>query len=83
MFRLQVTIIRQIFQYMDMTCSVPQYGIPYNSQHDNPLKYRYYYTNSTLYEQPDCLQPTTDTSFQITAQNTTKTHKRRKRCVLQ
>jgi len=22
MFRLQVTIIRQIFQYMDMTCSV-------------------------------------------------------------
>jgi hypothetical protein len=29
MFRLQVTIIRQTFQYMDMTCSVPQYGIPY------------------------------------------------------
>jgi len=27
MFRLQVTIIRQTFQYMDMTCSVPQYGI--------------------------------------------------------
>jgi hypothetical protein len=25
MFRLQVTIIRQTFQYMDMTCSVPQY----------------------------------------------------------
>jgi len=29
MFRLQVTIIRQTFQYMDMTRSVPQYGIPY------------------------------------------------------
>ena len=29
MFRLQVTIIGQIFRYMDMTCSVPQYGIPY------------------------------------------------------
>ena len=28
MFRLQVTVIRQTFQYMDMTCSVPQYGIP-------------------------------------------------------
>jgi len=25
MFRLQVTIIRQTFQYMDMTCTVPQY----------------------------------------------------------
>jgi hypothetical protein len=24
-----VIIIRQAFQYMDMTCSVPQYGIPY------------------------------------------------------
>jgi hypothetical protein len=29
MFRLQVTITKQTFQYMDMTCSVPQYGIPY------------------------------------------------------
>jgi len=29
MFRLQVTIIRQTFQYMEVTCSVPQYGIPY------------------------------------------------------
>jgi len=29
MFLLQVTIIRQTFQYMDMTCSVPQYGISY------------------------------------------------------
>jgi len=27
MFQLQVTIIRQIFQYTDMTCK--QYGIPY------------------------------------------------------
>jgi len=25
-FQLQVTIITQTFQYMDMTCSVPQYG---------------------------------------------------------
>jgi hypothetical protein len=29
MIQLQVTIIRQTFQYMDMTCSLPQYGIPY------------------------------------------------------
>ena len=29
MFRLQVTIISQTFQYMDMKCSVLQYGIPY------------------------------------------------------
>ena len=29
MFRLEATIIRQTFQYMDMTCSVPQDGIPY------------------------------------------------------
>jgi hypothetical protein len=29
MFRLQVTVIRQTVQYMDMTFSVPQYGIPY------------------------------------------------------
>jgi len=27
MFHLQVTIIRQTFQYMDMTCSVLQCGI--------------------------------------------------------
>jgi len=27
MFPLQVTIVRQIFQFMDVTCSVPQYGI--------------------------------------------------------
>jgi len=26
MFRLKVTIIRQTFQYMDMTCSVLQRG---------------------------------------------------------
>jgi len=31
MFRLQVTIIRQTFQHMDVTCSGPQYGIPYCS----------------------------------------------------
>jgi len=29
MFRLQVTIIRQTFHYMDMTCSVLQYGFLY------------------------------------------------------
>jgi hypothetical protein len=29
MFRLQAAIIRQTFQYMDMTCSVVQNGIPY------------------------------------------------------
>jgi hypothetical protein len=28
MFRLQVTIIRQTFQYMDMTCSVLTLGDP-------------------------------------------------------
>jgi hypothetical protein len=28
-FLLQVTIIRQTFQYMDMTCSVPQCGITF------------------------------------------------------
>jgi len=29
MFRSQVPIIKQTFQYMGMTCSVLQYGIPY------------------------------------------------------
>jgi len=29
MFRVQETIIRQTFQYMDIACSMPQYGIPY------------------------------------------------------
>jgi hypothetical protein len=29
MFRLPVTITRQTFQYVDMTCAGPQYGIRY------------------------------------------------------
>jgi len=36
MFRLQVIIVRQTFQYMDMACSVLQYGIPYSLEYGIP-----------------------------------------------
>jgi len=39
MFRLQVTIIRQTFQYMDMKFQCLQYGIPY-SLHLNRRTYQ-------------------------------------------
>jgi len=33
MFRLQVTIIRQTFQYMDMSCPCTEMSVPVTSNH--------------------------------------------------